>query len=243
MTPAALTPAAESGGMRQRIYEAAIDLFAEKGFHGTSMRDLAAVVGIEAASLYHHFPSKQDLLRAMFDHFMDAILGMIRAASVGPGSPAERLADVVRGHVLFHVARGKEAFISHSELRALTEEEHKRVSAKRDLYEGILRKLLEAGVREGEFEIADIPVTTTAILMMCSGVSDWYDPGGRLTPEAVAERYVELVARLVARPPAPAARARTSLGSGGRHRGGRPAAVRDRDNTSGGGAKSNGHAG
>lgn len=216
MTPVALTPAADVGGMRQRIYEAAIDLFAEHGFHGTSVRDLAQAVGVEAASLYHHFPSKQDLLRAMFDRFMDDILGMIRAASVGPGSPAERLANVVRRHVLFHIARAREAFISHSELRSLTAQNRKRVIAMRDRYERTLRELLEAGVNEGVFEIADIPVTTTAILMMCSGVSDWYDPGGRLTPGTVVERHVDLVARLVAVAPAPAARARTSVASGRR---------------------------
>lgn len=221
MTPVANVPAAESLGMHDRIYEAAIGLFAEKGFPGTSVRDLAQAVGIEAASLYYHFPSKQDLLREVFDRFMGDILEMLRAASAGPGTPTERLADVVRRHVLFHVARAKEAFISHGELRALTEENRKQMLAKRDLYEWILRELLEAGVREGDFEIADIPVTTKAILMMCSGVSDWYDPGGRLTPEAVAERYVDLVARLVAHAPAPVAGATTSLASGRRHRGGR----------------------
>ena len=200
MTAAALAPtAADAGGMRQRIYDAAIDLFAEKGFHGTSVRDLAQVVGVEAASLYHHFPSKQDLLRTMFDRFMDDILVMIRAAGVAPGSPSDRLAEVVRRHVLFHVARAREAFISHSELRSLTAVNRKRVIAKRDLYERMLRELLEAGVREGVFDVADIPVTATAILMMCSGVSDWYDPGGRLAAEAVVERHVDLVARLVER--------------------------------------------
>jgi hypothetical protein len=176
---------------------------------------------------------------------MDAVLGMIRSASHGPGSRAERLANVVRGHVLLHVASAKEAFISHSELRALTEEDHQRVSAKRDLYEQTLHKLLAAGVREGEFEIADIAVTTKAILMMCSGVSEWCDPGGRLSPQAVAERYVSLVARMVAPTPAPAlaARAKTSLASSGRRRSGRPAAARNRVNTTDVGGKGHGHAG
>jgi AcrR family transcriptional regulator len=240
MTPAALIAAAESGGMRHRIYEAAIELFADKGFHGSSMRDLAQAVGVEAASLYHHFPSKQELLRAMFDHFMDDMIGMIRAARAVPGSPAQRLADVVRRHVLFHIERPRQSFISHSELRSLTADNRRQVVAKRDRYERMLRELLEAGVAEGGFEIADIPVTTTAILMMCSGVSDWYGPGGRLTPEALAERYVELVARLVAPAPAVAAGATTAVAPGGRRRG-RPAAARGSKTTAGKGAGSDGH--
>lgn len=243
MTPTALTAAAESGGMRNRIYEAAIELFAEKGFHGSSMRDLAQVVGVEAASLYHHFPSKQDLLRAMFDHFMDDMVAMIRAAMVDTGSPATRLADVVNRHVIFHLARARHAFISHSELRSLTAENRRQVVAKRDRYERMLRELLEAGVSAGEFEITDIPVTATAILMMCSGVSDWYGPGGRLTTDAVAARYVELVARLVAPAPAAQAKGTTAHAPGKRDRGGRSAAVSGRNNTLSNEAKSNGHSG
>ena len=183
--------------MRDRIYDAAVGLFAEKGFHGASVRDLAHAVDVEPASLYYHFPSKQDLLLAVFDRFLDSIIDMMRAASIGPGTHQERLAEIVRRHVLFHVARSREAFISHSELRSLDPENRKRIIAKRDLYERMLRALLEAGVREHEFAIADVPVTSTAILMMCSGVSDWFTPGGRLTPDAVADCYVDLVSRLV----------------------------------------------
>jgi AcrR family transcriptional regulator len=218
--------------MRQRIYDVAVELIAEKGFDGTSVRDLAQAVGIEAASLYHHFPSKQNLLLTLFDQFMDAMLDMIAARSMDADAPAQRLDSVVHGHVLLHVARAKEALISHSELRSLSQEGRKQVVAKRDRYELAMRELLEAGVRAGEFEIADVRLTTKAILMMCSGVSDWYDPGGRLAPEAVAAHYVELVRRLVARAPAPLsqapaarpkasaapARAISSLASGRRQR-------------------------
>ena len=204
MVPVTVAATTEGRGMRDRIYDAAIALFAEKGFHGASVRDLAQAVGVEAASLYYHFPSKQDVLLAMFERFMDDMVDMLRAASVGPGTPTERLRDVVRRHVLFHVARAKEAFISHSELRSLTPANRSAIIAKRDLYEWMLRALLEAGVRDGSFEIADVQVTSTAILMMCSGVSDWFTEGGRLSPDAVAERYVDLVMRLVRRGTAPA---------------------------------------
>ena len=198
MTLTTIAPATEAQGMRERIGAAAIELFAEKGFHGASVRDLAYAVGVEAASLYYHFPSKQDVLLALFDRILDDMLDMLRTATVGPGTPTARLRDVARRHVLFHIARRKEAFISHSELRSLTPANRAHVVAKRDLYEWMLRALLEAGVREGEFVIDDVPVASTAILMLCSGVSDWFNGGGRLTPDVVAERYVELVLRLVA---------------------------------------------
>jgi AcrR family transcriptional regulator len=92
------------------------------------VRDLAQAVRIETASLYYHFPSKQEILLDLFDRTMDALVdGLERAAATG-SSPEEWLRAAVRFHVLFHVERQDEAFISHSELRSLTAENRKRTS-------------------------------------------------------------------------------------------------------------------
>jgi AcrR family transcriptional regulator len=184
-----------------RIRQAAIELFKARGYHGTSVRDLAQAVRIETASLYYHFPSKQEILLDLFDRTMDALVdGLERAAATG-SSPEERLRAAVRFHVLFHVERQDEAFISHSELRSLTAENRKRIIAKRDRYERTLRKLLDDGIRAGDFDTPDIKLTSTAILMMCSGVSDWFTRRGRLTADLVADRYSEMVVRLVSTGP------------------------------------------
>lgn len=187
----------DANGMRERIRSAAIDLFAAKGFHGTSVRDLAQAVGIEAASLYYHFPSKQDLLLSLFDQIMDDLLDRMRTASGGAGDPLQRLVAVLRGHVLYHIAHRKEAFVSHSELRSLTPSNRRLIVAKRDRYEKALRELLEAGVASGDFHVDDVPVTATTLLVMCSGVSDWIQPRGRLGADDVAALYTTMVLRLV----------------------------------------------
>ncbi len=182
-----------------RILHAAIVLFKARGYHGASVRELAQAVRIEPASLYYHFPSKQAILSALFERIMDALLDGLDGAMASGTTPEEQLRSAVRFHVLFHIARQDEAFISHSELRSLSAPNRRRIIAKRDRYEQTIRTLLTTGVRAGSFAIADVRLTSTAILVMCSGVSDWFVGRGRLNADGVADRYADLVVRLVAR--------------------------------------------
>ncbi len=196
-TVAPITP--ERAVAPERILRAATALFRARGYHGASMRTLARGLRMEAASLYYHFPSKQEILFAILDRALDDLLdGLGRAVAAADGH-RERLRAAVRFHVLFHAHRRHEAFLSHSELRSLTPTNLRRVLAKRDEYEQILRGLLTAGVRAGAFHGPDVKLTTMAILTMCTGVATWFSEGGRLVPESIADRYVEMILRSVDR--------------------------------------------
>jgi AcrR family transcriptional regulator len=186
-------------GVSERIRRVGIMLFRARGYHGTSMRALADAVGLDPATLYHYFPSKQEILCAIFDRAMDDLLaGLERALGRSTRSEA-RLRAFVRFHVLFHVERRDEAFITHSELRSLTESNRRRMHAERDHYEAMLRTLLKEGINAGVFESPDLRLVTIAILTMCSGVSDWFTKGGRLSGDAIADAYADMVCRLLAR--------------------------------------------
>ena len=189
--------AADRHRSSDRIRAAAIALFKTRGYHGTSVRDLAKAVKIEPASLYYHYPSKQAILLDLFVRPMQEMLDGIGVAVSDVAKPADRLRAAVRFHVLFHIARQDEAFITHSELRSLTPRNQRTIIAKRDLYERKVRALLEAGVRSGDFAIPDVKVTTIALLTMCSGVSDWFVRRGRLAPAALTDRYADMAMRLV----------------------------------------------
>lgn len=197
MAKAKAKAASDRLGSSERIRLAALGLFKARGYHGASVRELAEALGIEPASLYHHFPSKQAILVDLFDRTMDVMQDRLHQAIAGGATPAAQLRNFVRFHVLFHIECQDEAFVSHSELRSLTAPNHRRMIGKRDRYEKAIRELLAAGVRAGEFEIADIRLTSIAILMMCSGVSDWFTRRGRLKPEKVADSYADMVLRLV----------------------------------------------
>jgi AcrR family transcriptional regulator len=182
-----------------RILRAATALFAERGYHGTSVRTLARELRLETASLYYHFSSKQEILFAILDRTLDELLDGLRRAVAKAEGAQDQLRAAVRFHVLFHAHRRQEAFVSHSELRSLTPANLRRVVAKRDQYEDVFRGLLTAGVRGGAFHVPDVKLTAAAILSMCTGVAMWFSDGGRLAPAAIAGRYVEIILRSVER--------------------------------------------
>ena len=182
-----------------RILKAATTLFCERGYHGTPMRTLARVLRMEAPSLYYRFPSKQEILFAILDRTLDDLQDGLQDAVAPAEGTAERLRAAVRFHVLFHARRRRAAFVSHSELRSLSAANLRRVTAKRDQYEQVFRGLLLAGVRAGSFQVADVKLTAAAILSMCTGVATWFSEGGRLAPEAIADRYVDTILRSVER--------------------------------------------
>ena len=123
---------------------------------------------------------------------------MGRAVASADG-PEARLRAAVRFHVLFHTDSQHEAFLSHSELRSLTQANRRLVLTRRDEYERVFRGLLASGVRAGVFQVADVRLTAMAILTMCTGVATWFADGGRLSPEAIADRYVEMITKCVKR--------------------------------------------
>ena len=193
----------ERGGA-ERILKAAISLFTERGYHGTSMRSLALAARLEAGSLYHHFPSKQKILCAIFERTMNDVLAGIEGALESAAGVEDKLRAVVRFHVVFHIERQQEAFLSHSELRSLTAANRQRIVAKRDRYEERLRGLLAAGVEDGLFDIPDVRLATIAVLTMCSGVADWFAGDGPLSADTVADAYIEMIMRLLRRSGDPA---------------------------------------
>ena len=180
-----------------RIRRAAIVLFRERGFHGTSVRQLGDAVEMESASLYYHYESKQAILADLFHHTMDALIEGVEQALSRQTGAVDKLRAAVLFHVHFHITHQDEAFISHSELRALVDPHRDAIVAKRDRYERLFRDLLESGRREGLFAITDAALVTTAMLMMCSGVSDWFGSHGRLSADTVAHQFAEMALRLV----------------------------------------------
>jgi AcrR family transcriptional regulator len=133
----------------ERILRAAMILFRERGYHGSSMRTLARALRMEAASLYYHFRSKQEILFAILDRTLDDLLAGVGRAVASADGPEARLRAAVRFHVLFHTDSQHQAFLSHSELRSLTQANLRMVLTRRDEYERVFRGLLASGARAG----------------------------------------------------------------------------------------------
>lgn len=182
------------------IRQAALEQFAQSGYEATTMRDIAASVGIKAASLYNHFDSKEEILwdltrSAMrdLDANRDDALARLAPAAV----PRVKLAAFVSAHVDFHAERRHQAVLVNSQLGSLSQSHHRKAVALRDAYENSLRTIIDAGVASGEFTVSDVQVATLAILQMGTGVSFWFRPDGRLRIDQVCAEYVKLALAIV----------------------------------------------
>jgi AcrR family transcriptional regulator len=178
---------------RNAIEAAAVELFARLGYHATSMRAIASAAQVQPAAIYHWFPSKEAILVHLQDDFMERLTERVVAAISNQDRPALQLAAAVREHVVFHGLHTREAFVTDSEIRALTEERRPALIAKRDDYQATFKRMIRDGIRDGSLRASDAAVATYAILLQCTGVALWFDPRGSLDLEEVAELHVELV--------------------------------------------------
>jgi AcrR family transcriptional regulator len=194
-------PSLRLDSTRERVLDAAIRLFADRGFEACTMRHLGAAVGIKAPALYNHFASKEVLLGEAVEYtlreFFTRVVGPL------PGDPdGARLEHVVRRYVYFQVeqreiAQANDALLSTGTLRRLLPADgwDRIATALRALID-LLRALVLA---EGT-SVRDDYVTAVAITALCDRVSEWYRPEHRLTVEDVAEEIWLLVARMIGRP-------------------------------------------
>jgi AcrR family transcriptional regulator len=175
------------------IRKAAIDLISAKGFPAVTLRDIAEHVGIQASSLYRYYPSKNELLTSIVTAHLEELLSDWEAARPDVADVAAELEAFIEFHVLYHSAKPKEVFIANMELRSLAPVDRKTVVAMRKRYEAVLQSILQAGIDKGVFSAPDVRVATFAILAMLTGLTAWYQEGGRLSKQELINCYSQLV--------------------------------------------------
>jgi TetR/AcrR family transcriptional regulator, cholesterol catabolism regulator len=198
-----MPPAPNPGGSgtADEIRQAALEQFAQSGFDGTSMRDIAGNVGIRAASLYNHFGSKEAMLWDLtLSALTELAAGKDEAMSALPANatPTQRLKAFVSWHVAFHAEHRNQALLVNSQMGSLSPDNYRKAVQLRDTYESTLRAIVADGVDSGEFSVPDLRVTTFAILQMGTAVSSWFRPDGPQTIEQLCDIYVELAVKMLA---------------------------------------------
>lgn len=188
---------------RSAIIHTASTLFAEQGYGSVGMRAIADAVGIRPSSLYHHFPSKLDLLYAVSLVATEGFIAeQMPELLEGEGSAAARLSRVLRAHVLyFHEHRFEEAvgLRGLAQLRLGAPEKYAHVQGQRRAYQHAIQRVIEEGAAAGEFVVGDASLAALAVLGLVNSINQWFDAAGPRTIEEVAETYVDFaVARLLA---------------------------------------------
>ncbi|MFG2655026.1 TetR/AcrR family transcriptional regulator [Streptomyces sp. NPDC048425] len=181
----------------RRLLIAAVEAFAERGYHATTTRDIASRAGMSPAALYIHYRTKEDLLLRISRIGHEKALEILKDAAAEEGTAAERLSEAVRSFVRWHAARHLTARVVQYELDSLGEERRPEIVALRRESDATVREILNDGVKAGEFDVPDLPGTTLAVLSLCIDVSRWFNSEGRRTPDEVGALYADLVLRMV----------------------------------------------
>ena len=181
---------------RADVVAAAGRLFAEKGYHGTSMRSLGRELGLLGSSLYSHVDSKQDLLVEVVEAGAALFQESAGAARQIEGDGETRLRALIGGHIDVVMDNLDVARTFLNEARALDDEHRARVLAARDAYESSFRAVVAAGVEDGSFrEDVDAKTASILILSILNAVERWYRPEGRLDRSQLIEEVTSFAVR------------------------------------------------
>jgi AcrR family transcriptional regulator len=179
--------------MRDCILDAAVQLFAEYGYHAAPLRDIARIAGIQAASIYHHYPNKQSLLVEIMETHMQRLNTGIERILQSGHDPLQQLHEAIANHIRMHTTYKAEFFIIDTEIRSLEEGANRTyILSLRDQYESFLQTILREGMEQGIFRPCDVKVTSYALIAMCTQVATWFHPGGRLSTQQVITIYRQL---------------------------------------------------
>lgn len=177
---------------KEIIFREAARLFREKGYSGSTLRNLADRAGIKGGSIYHHFGSKQEILFAIMAKTMTELLENIRKIMSDDSGSLTRLHKVVDCHIRYHTSNRDETYVTDAELRSLEPDNFRTIVTMRDQYEETVRKILREGNDSGTMNISDIDTASRALLQMCTGISYWFNPAGRQSIDEIVHNYLEL---------------------------------------------------
>jgi AcrR family transcriptional regulator len=183
----------EGRSVRDNILAAAVQLFAEYGYHAAPLRDIAKITGIQAASIYYHYANKEALLVEIMETHMRQLNANLERILREQYDPLTRLQRAIANHIRLHTSYKNEFFIIDTELRALEGDNRRYMLSLRDHYESLLQELLRDGMERGIFRSSDVKISSYAIIAMCTEVSTWFRPNGRLSVQEVIDMYSQFI--------------------------------------------------
>ncbi|WP_368670172.1 TetR/AcrR family transcriptional regulator [Pseudomonas gingeri] len=178
---------------RGKLLQTAAHLFRNKGYERTTVRDLASTIGIQSGSIFHHFKSKDEILRAVMEETIHYNTALMRASLAEAGSLRERVLALIRCELQSIMGGTGEAMaVLVYEWRSLSPEGQAKVLALRDVYEQIWLQVL-GEARDAGYIKGDVFITRRFLTGALSWTTTWFRPQGSLTLEQLADEALMLV--------------------------------------------------
>jgi AcrR family transcriptional regulator len=185
----------------ERLLEAAVEAFGDRGYHATTTRQIAERAGMSPAGMYIHFQSKQDILYQVTRRGHASVLAAVEEALAAEAPPEVQVRRFVEAFTTWHAWNHRAARIQQYELHALASEHYDDIRNVRSRFGHMLKQELRRGMQSGTFTIPYLDTTALAILSLGIDVARWYRPGVDPAPEDLGKRYGDLVLAMLGAPP------------------------------------------
>jgi len=178
---------------RELILAEAAKLFKDRGYSGTSMRDLAGQVGMEAASMYNHIKSKDELLDTICFRISDTYISQLTEIERTAIPYSEKIKSLVRLHIRLMVEDSAAVSVANHDWKYLPEPRLTEFKQARKNYEKGFAALIEAGIAAGEFRPVNVSVALFTVLSAVRWVELWYRPGRGLTADELESNILTVL--------------------------------------------------
>jgi AcrR family transcriptional regulator len=179
---------------------AATDLFAERGYNGTSIADLAKELGLTTASLYYHVSGKQELLLKVLTTSIGDFLAKLEGIAASQAGPRVKLRQAVENHLSFVLHNPRAVAVFLRERRFLESPYKEQYQEQVDRYDLLFTRIIDDGMAAAAMPQGDPHLVRLAILGMINWIVEWYRPGGRLGAEQIQKTFADLITERVLAP-------------------------------------------
>lgn len=183
----------EKPGRREELLQAALDLFSENGFKGTSIRDIAKTLGVSVSVIYHYFQNKEGLWSEILEYSIKSLPGKLEAALNGGGHALERFRRLLRTHLAasaYYLKESKMFLISHDRMSVDGDKASKDIQKRiLDIYVGILDELKQ----EGWVKAGNTKILAFNVLGVINWHLRWYRPDGHLTGDQLYDELITFI--------------------------------------------------
>ncbi len=191
---------------REQILSGAARVFSRKGYHASTVDEIAKELGLTKASIYYYVRDKSDLLYQLYKRAMSALLESQTEILARPDPPDVKLRAMIQEYVrIVASATAMYSVVVLREHQALPPRKRKEIIAMRDQYEQGYHQCIREGIEQGIFEAQDVKMASYVVLGALNWIPNWYNPRGTLSKEQIGQIFAEQLMRgLLKRDAAPA---------------------------------------
>ncbi len=179
--------------VEEEILKVAADMFSQRGYQATTLDDIALAAGISRAAFYSYFPSKEELLRRMYNQVISSTQTALERIAAEDLPVPEKLRRIIRHQVHYLATNMPLAQVFFSEIFNLPQEMERSVTQANRTFSQVIERVVEEGVKTGVLISIHPQRFTYAVMGMWNWMHRWYRPGGEWAPDTLAEEFIRIL--------------------------------------------------